>query len=55
MRYMFHLMCKNIIKDKPKKIINKNVFSYGKFLKENPKPTKKQRLEAIKKFFDSTR
>jgi len=54
MRYMFHLAHKNI-SSKPKEVITKTVFSYGKFLKENPKPTKKQRLEAIKKFFDSTR
>lgn len=51
MRYIYHLAnC-----SKPKKVINKTVFSYGKFLRENPKSKKKQRLEAIKKFLNSTR
>ena len=54
MRYMLHLAQKNI-SSKPKKIITQTVFSYGKFLKEPLKPTKKQRLETIKNFFDSTR
>tara|TARA_A100001015_G_C14722817_1_gene606600 strand:+ start:643 stop:786 length:144 start_codon:yes stop_codon:yes gene_type:complete len=37
-------------------LINKNKsFSYGKFLKNNPNATRKERIEAIKKFLDSTR
>jgi len=55
MRYMVHQILKNIIKKNPIKCSNNSVFSYGKFLKENPNSTKKQRLEAIKKFLDSTR
>ena len=39
-------------------LVNKNInknFSYGKFILENPKATKKERQEAVKKFYDSTR
>lgn len=54
MRYMVHQLLKNSTTNS-KLVINKSVFSYGKFIKENPKSTKKQRLEAIKKFMDSTR
>ena len=31
------------------------VFSYGKFLRENPRATKEEKLKALKKFLDSTR
>jgi len=31
------------------------VFSYGKYVQENPVRIKKERIEAIKKFLDHTR
>ena len=40
------------LKIKPKEI---NIYSYGKFIRENPKATKNERRKAIKKFLDSTR
>ena len=61
MRYMFHLICKNLTKNsklvttKHKIVSKKNVVSYGKFLRDNPNHNKKQRLDAIKNFLDSTR
>ena len=50
-------MLKKIIKiiSKNKKIETIKVVSYGKFLRENPKATKKERREAIKRFLDNTR
>ena len=36
-------------------MLNKNVFSYGKFILENPKRIKKERIKAIFKFINNTR
>jgi hypothetical protein len=47
---MFITFFLNIFKKQPKK-----PFSYGMFMIKNPKATKKERQEAIKKFLDSTR
>ena len=47
MRLLYHIALKNITR--------KKVYSYGKFLKENPKTTKKNRIKALKKFLNSTR
>jgi hypothetical protein len=32
-----------------------NTYSYGKFVQENPKATRQERRDALKKFLDSTR
>lgn len=37
------------------KQIKTKSFSYGKFLLKNKNATKKERKEAIKKFYDTTR
>ena len=48
---MIQRLIKHVFKIKtPKK-----VFSYGEFLQKNPKATKKERQEAVKKFYESTR
>ena len=52
-RFMIHHIFNKIIirqNVKPKKI-----FSYSEFLKNNPKTTRKERQNAVKKFLDSTR
>ena len=38
-----------------KKIVPYEVFSYGKFIRENPKATREERKKAVKKFLDATR
>lgn len=47
MRLLYHMALKNITKLKP--------FSYGKFIRKNPKATKKDKKKALKKFLNSTR
>ena len=49
MRYLWSYFLKSNIKN------YKPVFSYGKFLRDNPNANKKERLIAIKRFLDSTR
>jgi hypothetical protein len=34
------------------KIVNNDSVSYGEFLAKNPKATKKQRIQAVKRFYD---
>ncbi len=46
MRLLYNLITKRTIKQ---------TFSYGKFLRQNPKATREERRKALKKFLDSTR
>ena len=52
MLYLYDIIIKSQLKPKPNEI---NVFSYGKFIRENPKATRDERRKALKKFLDSTR
>jgi hypothetical protein len=52
MRLLNSIILNNI---KNKKILPYEVFSYGKFIRENPKATREERKKAIKKFLDATR
>lgn len=53
MRLLYDMVLKNITKTQYNKC-NK-VFSYGKFLRDNPKATKNKRIHALKKYLDSTK
>ena len=57
MRFFYDIIIKNIIirYNLQKNLQKKNipVFSYGQFMMDNPKATKKERLEAVKKYYNS--
>jgi len=47
MRLVYYTVINNLKKPQ--------TFSYGKFLRENPKATREERKKALQKFLDSTR